>query len=126
MRVLASTAFFLASALQAQTLGVSGHALDPQGKPVAGAAVHLLIKGDDVAQTMSDAGGAFRFDGLIPESYVLRAESLDFVAATRAFNVRHFITPRLAGHFHCGRRSMNDVPSPSTFCVATTAAAGAS
>ena len=87
MRVLAAIVFLVASALQAQTLGVSGHVLDPQGRPVAGVPVHLLIKGDDVAQTKSDAEGVFRFNGLIPESYALRAESADFVAATRIFTV---------------------------------------
>src|ERR1019366_3724877 len=87
MRSLLAIVFLLASAMQAQTLGVSGHVLDPQGKPVAGASVHLLLSDDDVAQVNSDADGLLRFDGLIPGSYTLRAEAADFVAATRTFAV---------------------------------------
>ena len=93
MRVLGGIAFLLASALHAQTMGVQGHVTDPQGRPVTGATLHLLIKGDDVAQTESDSGGEFRFDGLIPESYALRAESADFVAATRTFTVSQGAAP---------------------------------
>ena len=59
MRALGAIAFLLASALQAQTLGVAGHVIDPQGKPVVGALVHLLVNQDDTAQTKSDAEGAF-------------------------------------------------------------------
>ena len=53
MRSLLAIVFLLASAMQAQTLGLSGHVLDPQGKPVAGASVHLLLSDDDVARLLA-------------------------------------------------------------------------
>ena len=85
MRALGAIEFLLAVKMQA--LGLSGHVLDPQGKPVADVPVHLLVNRDDLAQTKSDVEGTFRFEGLIPQSYTLRAESVDFVAATRTFTL---------------------------------------
>jgi TonB dependent receptor/Carboxypeptidase regulatory-like domain/TonB-dependent Receptor Plug Domain len=77
--------------LFAQNLGVSGRVMDPQGKPVAGVPIHLFIQAgsgkDDVAQLSSDGQGQFQFEGLIPGTYTLRAESPDFVAAKRDFTV---------------------------------------
>ncbi len=71
----------------AQALAVTGRVLDMQGKPVAGSSVHLLLNADDVAWTETGAQGEYRFDGLIPGSYLLRAESPDLAAATRGFTV---------------------------------------
>ncbi len=82
----------LASAiLLAQDLGVSGRVMDPQGKPVSGVPVHLFVhagtRQDDVAKVSSDGQGQFQFEGLIPGTYTVRAESPDFVAAKRDFTV---------------------------------------
>ena len=77
--------------LMAQYLEVSGRVMDPQGKPVAGIPVRLLIRAgagqDDVARVTSDEQGLFNLKGLIPGTYTVRAESPDFVAATRNFTV---------------------------------------
>ena len=81
MRLLFALA--LAAQLSAQSLAIMGHLLDPQSKPVAGASVHLIIQGTDVAETTSGAQGEFEFQGLIPAKYVLRAESREFVPAIR-------------------------------------------
>jgi outer membrane receptor protein involved in Fe transport len=75
----------------AQGLEVSGCVNDPQGKPVVGAAVNLLIHGratqDDIGVTTSGDQGQFRFAGLIPSVYTVRAESPGFVEATRDFTI---------------------------------------
>ena len=72
MRRLALLLTFAAGPLVlAQSLEVTGHVLDPQGKPVASAAVHLLVRSDDIAQTKSDSQGQFKFDGLIQGTYTL-------------------------------------------------------
>ena len=63
----------------AQSLELTGHVLDPQGKPVSGASVHLLIGKDDIAQTTSSGLGEFKFDGLIGGAYTVRAEAPDFM-----------------------------------------------
>jgi outer membrane receptor protein involved in Fe transport len=84
--------FWLGSGLLfSQNLEVSGRVMDLQGKPVAGVAVHLLIHAgasqDDVVQVTSGDQGQFRFAGLIPSAYTVRAESPDFVPATRDFTL---------------------------------------
>ena len=84
--------FWLGSGLLlAQNLEVSGRVMDPQGKPIAGVPLHLLIHAgasqDDVAQVTSGDQGQFRFEGLIPSTYTVRADSPDFVAATRDFTL---------------------------------------
>src|ERR1700724_309925 len=71
----------------AQSLEVTGHVLDPQGKPVSSAAVHLLIGRDDISQTQSDGQGEFKFDGLIPGTYTLRAEAPAFVTVAQSVTV---------------------------------------
>ena len=42
-------AFAVGSFAWAQSFQIGGHVLDPHGKSVAGASVHLLTGGDDVA-----------------------------------------------------------------------------
>jgi len=84
--------FWLGSGLLfSQNLEVTGRVMDLQGKPVAGVPVHLLIHAgasqDDVVQVTSGDQGQFRFEGLIPSAYTVRAESPDFVAATRDFTL---------------------------------------
>jgi hypothetical protein len=88
MRRLALLLTFAAGPLMlAQSLEVTGHVLDPQGKPVASAAVHLLVGSDDIAQTKSDSQGEFRFDGLIRGSYTLRAEAPAFITVAQSVTV---------------------------------------
>jgi hypothetical protein len=66
-----------------QSFSMNGHVLDPQGKPIGGASVHLLSGMDDIAQTKSGSRGEFEFDGLIRGSYTLRAEAPEFVTIAR-------------------------------------------
>ncbi len=77
--------------LPAQTptgnLTAGGHVLDPQGRPVPGVRVNLSIGHDDLAQTRTDSQGLFRFSGLIPGTYQVRADSKDFVAVSAEFSV---------------------------------------
>jgi hypothetical protein len=57
---------FAACALAvAQSLEVTGHVVDPQGKPIASASVRLLRGREDLAQTKTNGEGEFKFDGLI-------------------------------------------------------------
>jgi protocatechuate 3,4-dioxygenase beta subunit len=72
----------------AQYLWIVGHALDPQGRPVAGASIPLLKGGDDIAQTRSNEQGEFQFDGLVAGTYALRAEGPEFVTATQSFTTK--------------------------------------
>ena len=60
---------------------IAGHAVDEKGKLVRGASVHAMkvslqrgMRGlDDSAQTSTDASGEYRFTGLTPGDYILRA-----------------------------------------------------
>lgn len=80
-------ALIVAIQLQGQNLAVTGHVLDPQGKPMAAVAVHLAIGAADVAQATSGDQGQFEFPGLIPAKYLLRAEATGFTAVTREINL---------------------------------------
>ena len=77
--------------LFSQSLEVSGRVIDLQGKPIALVPVHLLIRTGatpgEVAQASSDDQGQFRFEGLIPSTYTVRAEAPGFVPATRDFTL---------------------------------------
>jgi len=70
-----------------QSIRIGGHVLDPQGLRVAGASVHLLIGGDDVAQTKSEGQGEFQFEGLIRGAYTLRAEAREFVPIAQSLSI---------------------------------------
>jgi vitamin B12 transporter len=71
----------LAVAIAGEAPSVSGSVKDPQGRPVAGAAVTLFSRTSDAAAaTTSDTQGAYRFDGVTPGDYLLRAEAPGFAA----------------------------------------------
>jgi vitamin B12 transporter len=58
---------------------LTGVVQDPQFKAVPGANLTLFSRsGGATAATTSDAAGAYRFDGLPPGDYLLRAEALGF------------------------------------------------
>jgi hypothetical protein len=64
----------------AVTDSVAGRVVDPQGASVAGAKVVLTNAGGvKIAETVSDAAGAFRFAGVESGVYRLSAESDAFV-----------------------------------------------
>src|SRR5215471_21594437 len=63
---------------RAQSPLATGHVLDPQGKPVENALVHLCLAGRDVSQVKSGPAGEFRFEGLGQGPYRLRAEAPGF------------------------------------------------
>ena len=77
----------MASLAWAQSLQLNGHVLDPQGKPVPGAGIHLLIGKDDVAQTKSDEQGRFQFDGVVQATYTVRTEAPEFVTLSQGITV---------------------------------------
>src|SRR5579872_797498 len=69
----------LAVAIAGETPSVSGSVKDPQGRPVAGAAVSLFSRSSTmVAATTSNTQGAYRFEEVAPGDYLLRAESPGF------------------------------------------------
>ena len=69
----------LAVAIAGEAPSVSGSVKDPQGRPVAGAAVSLYSRtSSSTAATTSNAQGAYRFDGIAVGEYLLRAEAPGF------------------------------------------------
>src|SRR4051794_9662803 len=71
----------LTVAIAGEAPSVSGSVKDPQGRPVAGAAVSLFLRTSSVAvKTGSDAQGRYRFENLAVGDYLLRAEAPGFSA----------------------------------------------
>jgi len=71
----------LAVAIAGEAPSVSGSVKDPQGRPVAGAAVSLFSRTSSLAvNTRSDPQGGYRFEGVAPGDYLLRAEAPGFAA----------------------------------------------
>jgi iron complex outermembrane receptor protein len=69
----------MAVAIAGEAPSVSGSVKDPQGRPVVGAAVSLFSHTSSAAvETTSDARGAYRFEGVEPGDYLLRAEAPGF------------------------------------------------
>ena len=69
----------LAVAIAGEAPSVSGSVKDPQGRPVAGAAVGLFSRSSSaVAATTSNSQGAYRFEEVTPGDYLLRAEAPGF------------------------------------------------
>lgn len=71
----------MAVAIAGEAPSVSGSVKDPQGRPVAGAAVSLFSRSSStVAATTSNSQGAYRLEGVAPGDYLLRAEAPGFAA----------------------------------------------
>jgi Carboxypeptidase regulatory-like domain len=88
MRALAVIAFLLATASQARSLGVSGHVLDPQGKPVAGARVSVGGESDSrTHEARTSADGAYAFPALPIGAYHLAAAAPGFADVGRTVNI---------------------------------------
>ncbi|MEO8051667.1 MAG: TonB-dependent receptor [Acidobacteriota bacterium] len=69
----------LAVAIAGEAPSVSGSVKDPQGRPVAGATVSLFSRSSSaVAATSSNNQGAYRFEGVAPGDYLLRADAPGF------------------------------------------------
>jgi vitamin B12 transporter len=69
----------LAVAIAGEAPSVSGSVKDPQGRPVVSAAVSLFSRtSSTVASTTSNPQGAYRFEGVAPGDYLLRAEAPGF------------------------------------------------
>ncbi|HYH05869.1 MAG TPA: TonB-dependent receptor [Thermoanaerobaculia bacterium] len=64
--------FLFATTLSAQTATIVGRVYDPQAQPVGDATVTLV---EVRRQTKTAADGSFRFEGVTPRHYHLRAES---------------------------------------------------
>jgi len=71
----------LAVAIAGEAPSVSGSVKDPQGRPVAGAAVSLFSRSSSTAAaTTSNSQGAYRFEEVASGDYLLRAEAPGFAA----------------------------------------------
>ncbi len=71
----------LAAALAGEAPSVSGTVKDPQSRPVPGAVVTLYSRSSSAASAATtDSQGAYRFPGLAPGDYILRAEAPGFAA----------------------------------------------
>src|ERR1700683_5597308 len=69
----------MAVAIAGEAPSVSGSVKDPQGRPVAGAAVSLFLRSSTTAAaTTSNPQGAYRFEEVAPGDYLLRAEAPGF------------------------------------------------
>src|SRR6202043_2014029 len=69
----------MAAAIAGEAPSVSGSVKDPQGRPVAGAAVSLFSRTSSVSvATTSGTEGAYRFEGVAAGDYLLRAEAPGF------------------------------------------------
>lgn len=72
-----------AASLAGQGFAISGVITDPQARSVAGAAVSLNAAASDGTQHIragiTDADGRFRFSGVVPGVYSVRAEAAGFV-----------------------------------------------
>ncbi len=70
---------------------LKGLVKDPQGRPVAGAALALFSQTGAAGATTSDSSGAYHFEGLAEGDYLLRASAPGFA-------------PFLADSIHLGRK----------------------
>ena len=69
----------MAVAIAGEAPSVSGSVKDPQGRPVAGAAVSLYSRSSStVAATTSNLQGGYRFEEVAPGDYLLRVEAPGF------------------------------------------------
>ena len=68
---------------------VAGRLTDPQGKPVAGASLHLALAADTVSlETVTDSDGLFAFSALADGTYRLSATLAGFTETRKSFRVR--------------------------------------
>ena len=71
-----------------ETGAVQGRTLDPQGATISDAMIKLLnAAGTKVGETVSDQSGEFRFVGVDPGTYQLRAESPSFVSVVASISI---------------------------------------
>jgi len=69
----------IAVAIAGEAPSVSGSVKDPQGRPVVSATVRLFSRSSStVAAITSNSQGTYRFDGVAPGDYLLRAEAPGF------------------------------------------------
>jgi outer membrane receptor protein involved in Fe transport len=74
---------------QLQVAHVRGVVADPQGQPIAGAAVALTDPlGNAVARTTSAADGSFRIDDVVPGSYTVRVDAAGVAILVQPLVVR--------------------------------------
>ena len=69
--------------LAAQSLELAGQVTDPQGRTVAGAAIHLRRGVADLGSAKSDGDGRFSFKGISAGEYVLAADAPGFAPVFR-------------------------------------------
>src|SRR6516162_2577565 len=63
----------------ARGASLTGDASDPEGEPVPGATIALISRGTAARwNVVTSAAGAYRFDGVPPGDYILRADAPGF------------------------------------------------
>ena len=82
----------IAAAAQPAGVTITGSVVDAALSPIAGATVTLEQDGRVQARTTTDASGAFRFAGVAPGNYRVRAEHTGFPAFGRDVRVPNGVT----------------------------------
>src|SRR5688572_9190456 len=95
--VLLALCWFLpiGAAAQLEQGTIHGTVVGPDGRPMDGVAVTLLDGLGHAVQSVKSAGGAFRFTGVAPGSYSLRAEARPLLAILPALTVRGAVPIRV-------------------------------
>ncbi|RYZ20869.1 MAG: TonB-dependent receptor [Chitinophagaceae bacterium] len=84
MRKIIASLLLVASAGAAQAQAVAGRVQDADGKPLSGVTISLLRDSSVVKLAVSDAAGAYKFDGITNGRYRVNASSVGFTPAPSA------------------------------------------
>ena len=93
------------------------------GGPVVGATVAVVARGEPRGETTSDAGGAFRFEGLLPGPHLVRATAPGFLAAVRSASLAEQDLPGIDLELQAAAQvrglvvDAQDRPCPATISV---------
>jgi hypothetical protein len=70
-----------------QSLSITGHVVDPEGKAIAGARIFMKSDGGGYRTTNSSANGDFALAQLVPDGYTLRVETPGFAPWTQSVSL---------------------------------------
>src|SRR5690349_20629431 len=82
-RITVLLIFACASSAALAETGILGTLTDPQGKPVAGAAIRLFHRGDALVTVSTDDTGHFGFPGIAPGDYRITAAAPGFTVISK-------------------------------------------